>query len=97
MLLPEERRRAGGCFASSIAAAGGGDPGRAGVPLLVLLLEGETTGGRFALSIDDAAGVRRFALSIADVAAGVGRLVDLAITISLSIDSIVIASPITTD
>ena len=32
-------------------------------------------GGRLTLSIADAASVRRFALSIADVAAGVGRLV----------------------
>ena len=36
---------------------------------------GETTGGRSALSIADTAGVRRFALSIADIAAGAGRLV----------------------
>ena len=42
-----------GRFALSIAAASGGKTAgrRAGVPLEVLLLEGETRGGRFALSI----------------------------------------------
>ena len=42
---------------------------------MLLLEERCGAGGRFALSIADAAGVRRFALSIADVAAGVGRFV----------------------
>ena len=41
--------------------------------MMMLLEERRQAGGRFALSIADAAGVRWFALSIADVAAGAGR------------------------
>ena len=41
--------------------------------LVLLVLEGETPGVHIALSIADAAGVRRFALSIAYVAPGVRR------------------------